>query len=252
MIYLHLLLLLLLVLIFILSFRSANKFSKNIIIKEVDLLSIDKIEYCFFRRIGEIMDCQGFKRIADLFLKNNSGEVYNRILYNASEGIKITASQFVVEYMDTRSSSVLRTRIDEVVQFETIFEDGLKLITTTSMALPVFKHKNCIIYKCFNIAPQQLLARHRQFIRKLTAHTAIVKDEITPNIEDAILKEEEKHINDQIKYGILNLDESGQYYQYTLYGIIRSFFMAIVFPIKKSAWKLIGREEVVICNIGWK
>jgi hypothetical protein len=231
-------------------FKSENKFLKNVIIKEVDLLSIDKIDYCFFREIGEMMDRQGFKRIADVFRKNNSGEFYNRILYHDSEGIKITLSQFVVEYIDTRSSTVLRREIRQIIQFETIFEDGLQLITTTSMAIPVFKHKNCIIYKCFDLTPQELLARHRQYIKEMTAHKVIVENETPQNIKDAILKEEENHINDQIEYGILKLDKSGQYYQYTVYGIIRSFFVTIIFPIRKAVLKLSGKKDIVIESRG--
>lgn len=190
---------------------SKEKINANMCIEDVDFALVKEINHVFYEEITEKMAIEGFVKSGDYVYIGNYN-IYTRILKNFSENLilKIDQSQTTI-----------------IVQFQTIYHDGFQVVTTNYLQPFIFKHKNVINYRHIVMKPEELLYKHREHIKKFSIHMNIDEYRFNLNDKEASLIEHRDEMKMQESFGILKLDDSKEYYKYTLLGATRSVLILL-------------------------
>lgn len=196
-------------------------------IEKIELSSKTGVGEDFFTEYNQFLLSEGFEFIGDYSVSNIVGKaVESRIYRNLNEGIE----------------AVLYQQADEnlrklVISFETMFDDGLSIVTSTNREPDVFILKNKRHHNFPNDDYIEMIKFHRQKVKDELGKREINFEKMSEPIEESIVNSSKRELEEQLEYGILSFDAVNQIYGFTFYGAVRSIYKMITFSFSKGKEK---------------
>lgn len=193
-------------------------------VEQIDLSPMTGVRENFFTEYNQFLTSEGFEYIGDYSVSNISGKAAEtRVYRNLDEGIEAVLFQQAEENIRKIT-----------ISFETMFEDGLSIVTTTNREPGVFILKN----KRLHIFPyddyKEMLKFHRQKLEDESGKREIALEKMSEPIEESIVNSSKKEMEEQLEYGILSFDAVNQIYSFTFYGAVRSIYKMITFSMSNG------------------
>jgi hypothetical protein len=196
-------------------------------IEQIDLSAMSGANENFYLEYNKILTSEGFEFSGDYSVTTaGDKEAKMRVFKNLREGIEVSLYQIQVK--DVRKM---------MISFETYFEDGFKIITSTNREPPILKFKDTAVYGLPDKDVKELIIFHRQRINEQSEARKVSLEKINDSVFESITDSYSKELREQLEYGIFKYDNATDTYKFTLYGAIRGTFQMAMFSFTKGSNK---------------
>ncbi len=193
-------------------------------IERLDLSPMPEVSADFYNEYNQVLISEGFEFVGDYSLITDPGKgTKMRIFRNLEEGIAVSLYQLQNENMRKM-----------MISFETEFEDGFIMTTTTYREPSIFKHQNRAVYRLPDLNWTELLKYHRENLNNEKQKRKVALRKMGERVEESTIRSYQEELEEQIGYGILKYVKKTDTYYFTLYGAVRSILKILEFSFSKG------------------
>jgi hypothetical protein len=207
-------------------------------IEQIDLTPMPGVEVDFYLEYNQVLLSEGFEFLGDYSVATSSDKATKmRLFRNLSEGIEVSLYQ-------QESENIRKI----MISFETEFEDGFRIATSTHREPPLLILKEKRVYSLPDENFKELLKFHRQKLKEESEKRNVALDKMNESVADSIATSYRKELEEQLEYGILKFDLVNDTYSFTLYGAVRGILKMLAFSFTKGSNKTMFDAQYRVKN----